>query len=109
MRPTPSPARCCSLKDLIPNPSTRGQFVPRPASTQLTNFAGFTTPAQGEALIVIGTRAYGMIASAASPARASRSATTWPMPAFVAIAGPPPPTARPPSDEPATGRRRRWR
>lgn len=52
------------LKDLIPNPSTKGQWTPRPASTQITNFSGFTTPAGGEALLVIGSRAYGMIASA---------------------------------------------
>src|ERR1700731_3579824 len=53
-----------SLKDLIPNPTTKSQFVPRPASTQVTNFGGFTTPAQGETLLVVGTKAYGMIASA---------------------------------------------
>lgn len=53
------------LKDLVPNPVNAQQFVPRPASTQVTNFSpGFTTPTKGNALIVIGTRAYGMIASA---------------------------------------------
>lgn len=51
------------LTNLVPNPSTKRQFVPRPASTQVTNFFGFTTPGQGEALLVIGNRAYGMIAS----------------------------------------------
>lgn len=52
------------LKDLIPNPTTRYTFVPRPAALQTTNFSGFSTPAQGEALLVVGTRAYGFIASA---------------------------------------------
>lgn len=52
------------LANLVPNPTTKRQFVPRPAATQVTNFSGFTTPAQGEALLVVGTRAYGMIASA---------------------------------------------
>jgi hypothetical protein len=55
------------LQDLIPSPSTANQFVPRPASTQVTNFTGFTTPGAITALYVVGTRAYGMIGSA-SPA-----------------------------------------
>jgi hypothetical protein len=58
------PGAMLLLQNLVPNPTTRSQFVPRPASTQVTNFPGFTTPSQGEALIVIGTRAYGMIKSA---------------------------------------------
>lgn len=53
-----------ALANLVPNPSTKRQFVPRPAATQVTNFTGFTTPAQGEALFVVGSRAYGVIASA---------------------------------------------
>lgn len=51
------------LKDLIPNPTTRSQFVPRPASIQLSNFSGFDAAQQGEALLIVGTRAYGFIAS----------------------------------------------
>lgn len=58
------PGAMAVLQDLIPNPSTKNQFVPRPASVSVYNFADFTTPAQGEALIVIGNRAYGMIQSA---------------------------------------------
>lgn len=53
-----------SLANLVPSPTTKRHFVPRPAATQTTNFTGFTTPGQGEALLVIGNRAYGMIASA---------------------------------------------
>src|ERR1700761_7798309 len=52
------------LKDLVPDPSTPNQFVPRPAAVQATNFSGFTTPANGEALLVVGDLAYGFIASA---------------------------------------------
>lgn len=59
------PGAMASLSNLIPSPSTSGQWVPRPASIQATAFAGFTTPAQVEALLVVGNIAYGMIASAA--------------------------------------------
>src|ERR1700760_2262294 len=58
------PGGMAVLQDLIPDPSTSNQFVCRPASVQLSNFSGFTTPAQGEALLIIGTKAYGFIASA---------------------------------------------
>ncbi len=58
------PGAMAVLQDLIPNPSTRFQFVPRPASVSAYNFSDFTTPANGEALLVVGTRAYGFIASA---------------------------------------------
>lgn len=57
------------LQDLIPDPSTGNQFVCRPASVQLSNFSGFNTPAQGEALLVIGIKAYGFIASSRFPGR----------------------------------------
>lgn len=59
------------LQDLIPNPANSEQFVPRPASTQITNFTGFTTPGVVTALYIVGTRAYGMIGSA-SPAGKDR-------------------------------------
>lgn len=52
-----------TLANLCPSPATRGQFVPRPAATQSSNFAGFTTPAQVEALLVVGDIAWGVIAS----------------------------------------------
>lgn len=58
------PGAMSVLQDLIPSPATRNQFVPRPASTLLSNFFGIATPGPVTALIVIGTRAYGMIGSA---------------------------------------------
>ncbi len=58
------PGGMAVLQDLIPDPSTSNQFVCRPASVQLSNFSGFATPAQGEALLILGTKAYGFIASA---------------------------------------------
>lgn len=77
-----------SLKDLIPNPATRGQFTPRPASTQLTNFSGFTGPLGGEALLVIGTRAYGMIASTRFAGKSEPFCYDLVGGAFIAITGP---------------------
>lgn len=58
------PGAMRQLANLIPAPHTRGIFIPRPASTSLTTFSSFTTPAQLEALLVVGSLAYGMIASA---------------------------------------------
>ena len=76
------------LQNLIPNPTTAQQFVSRPASIQLASFngspiedvngnpildvngneifdvgAGFLSPAQIEAIYVVGERVYGMTAS----------------------------------------------
>jgi len=58
------PGAMASLKNLIPNPRNVQQYVPRPASVQVSAFGGFSTPAKGNALIVIGNLAFGMIASA---------------------------------------------
>lgn len=65
------PGAMASLKNLIPNPRNAQQFVPRPASVQITNFPALTTPLAGSALLVIGRRVYGMIASG-SPAGKDR-------------------------------------
>jgi len=58
-----------SLKNLVPDPSTKGLFVPRPAATLTTNFStsGIPTPGFISALKVVGDVAYGMI-STSSPA-----------------------------------------
>lgn len=55
------------LANLVPSPTTAGVFVPRPAATLLTDFTGFTSPTNITALLVIGTRIYGMISSALTP------------------------------------------
>ena len=52
------------LKDLIPNPTTAYQYVPRPASVSAYNFADFTTPTALTCLLVVGTRAYGFVSTA---------------------------------------------
>ena len=58
------PGAMASLQNLIPNPSTKGQWVPRPASLQLDNLAGsgLATPGQGAALCCPGNVLYGMCA-----------------------------------------------
>lgn len=55
------------LSNLIPDPSTKRLFTPRPAAGQLTAFvgAGLTTPAQINALITVGAIAYGFCADTA--------------------------------------------
>lgn len=93
------PGSMSILKDLVPNPTTSRQYVPRPASTQLTNFTGFTTPAGVNALLIIGSRAYGMIASARFAGQDEPFCYDLAAGVFVTIAGP---TAANTPDSPAT-------
>jgi hypothetical protein len=52
------------LANLIPAPSTRGVYVPRPAAVSSTTFSsGFTTPAGVTALLTVGALAYGFIST----------------------------------------------
>src|SRR5258708_26041322 len=55
------------LSNLIPDPSTKHLFTPRPAASQLSAFAGagLTTPAQVNELITVGAIAYGFCADTA--------------------------------------------
>lgn len=57
------PGAMSQLVNLIPNPSTRNQYVPRPASVQATNFGSFTAPTTVTALLVIGNLAWGTIST----------------------------------------------
>jgi hypothetical protein len=57
------PGSCALLSNLIPDVTTKGIWVPRPAATLLTNFPGFTTPGFISAGYILGTRFYGLIAS----------------------------------------------
>ena len=95
------PGSMNQLADLIPNPSIRGAFVPRPAATQTTNFASFTTPAQGEALFVVGNRAYGMIASARFAGKSEPFCYDLLAGSFVTITGPT--SANCPTSQPTSG------
>lgn len=56
-----------SLTNLIPNPSTDMTWVPRPASVQMTAFAGFNTPGFISGTLVVGDLMYGMIATGRNP------------------------------------------
>lgn len=52
-----------ALVNLIPDPTTAGLFICRPASELLTDFTGFTTPGFISVLHVSGSLIYGMIAT----------------------------------------------
>lgn len=56
-----------TLQDLIPDPSTLDMWQCRPASLQLSAFAGFNTPTFISALKVVGTKAFGMVTTQATP------------------------------------------
>jgi hypothetical protein len=53
-----------SLQNLVPDPRQAGIVVPRSAAVQLSNFAGFNTPAAVSAMLVVGDLVYGMVATA---------------------------------------------
>lgn len=57
------PGSMKQLVNLVPAPSTPNLFIPRCASELQTSFPGFTTPGMISAITIIGTRAYGMVAS----------------------------------------------
>lgn len=54
-----------ALKDLVPDPSTKGVYVPRPASTLLTDFSGsgISSPGFISAAKVVGDTVYGFVAT----------------------------------------------
>ena len=57
------PGAMWSLSNMLPDPTTDGVWVSRPPALSATTFASFTTPGFVSAILVIGVRAYGMIAS----------------------------------------------
>lgn len=61
---TAGPGACFYLTNLIHDVTTIGAWQPRPAAIQLTNFPGITSPGVVSVGFVVGTRIYGMIASA---------------------------------------------
>jgi hypothetical protein len=52
-----------ALQNLVPDPSTANIWIPRPASTKLTSFTGFTTPGFVSVQIVVGNYVLGMVAT----------------------------------------------
>lgn len=59
------PGAMSRLENLVPDQTTRGIWVCRPAAIQVTDFSGFTTPGTVSVLFTVGTRVYGMISSGA--------------------------------------------
>lgn len=89
------------LKNLVPSPSTAQVFVPRPAAVELTDFPGFTDPAGITALLVIGTRAYGMISTSAFADRDQPFCYDLVTDTFITISGQS--SANLPATQPTTG------
>ena len=81
------PGSMAALINLIPDPSTDGVFVCRPAAEELTDFTGFTTPAFVSVLHVRGTLIYGMIASARNAGKDEPFCYDTDAQAFITISG----------------------
>jgi hypothetical protein len=58
------PGAMAQLANLIPAPSTKNVFVPRPAAVQLTNFSPFNTPKQPVLICPVGSLVFGMLPTA---------------------------------------------
>lgn len=61
------PGACKLLTNLIHDPVSNNMLAPRPASTSITTFSGFTSPGVVSVMISVGTRIFGMIASGLNP------------------------------------------
>ncbi len=57
------PGACKLLTNLIHDPVSNNMLAPRPASTSVTTFSGFTTPGVVSVMLTLGTRIFGMVAS----------------------------------------------
>lgn len=76
-----------SLQNLVPDPTTKNIWVPRPAAEELTDFAGFSAPGFISAKIVVGSLFIGMIASGLNPGKDQPFAFNIVTNAFVTISG----------------------
>lgn len=76
-----------SLSNLVPDQTTRGVWVCRPASFLQTSFASFNTPAFVSCIFVIGSRVYGLVASAAFAGHDEPFCWDTATSAFVAVGG----------------------
>ena len=81
------PGAMASLQNLIPDPTTKNLWQCRPAAIELTDFASFSNPNFISALIVIGTRAYGLIASDLNAGHDEPFAYDLATSTFIAISG----------------------
>ena len=60
---------CKVLTNLIPDPYTPQTWTCRPAAVNLTSFLGFASPGNVSAMVQIGNRIYGMVATARNSGR----------------------------------------
>lgn len=81
------PGACSKLANLIPDPATTNLWQCRPAAIRMTDFTGFNTPGFISALKVIGTRAYGMIATARNPGHDEPFCYNIPAGTFTTVSG----------------------
>lgn len=76
-----------AMTNLIPSSHTANVWVPRPASIELTTFSGFTSPGQIEALLTVGTMAYGMVATGRFAGHSEPFAYNLSTSSFLSISG----------------------
>jgi hypothetical protein len=76
-----------SCSNLISSITTPGMFIPRPAAFQLTNFPGFSSPGYVSCMLQVGTRIWGMIATARNPGYDEPFCFDTATSAFVTISG----------------------
>lgn len=92
-----------ALTNLVPDPATRGIFVPRPAAVEEIDFVagGFLTPGEVTGLLVVGNRVAGMIPTARFAGHDEPFAYDLEAGAFVTVLGVT--SANTPLSPPATG------
>ena len=81
------PGAMAQLTNLIPDPTTKNLWQCRPASISLTTFSGLSSPGFISASKVVGTKIYGMIASALNAGHDEPFAYDLVTGAFSAITG----------------------
>lgn len=77
-----------ALQNLIPDPTGKGIYQCRPAALKLTSFAGFTTPGAISCCYVVGSVAYGLIATGRFAGQEEPFAYNITTGLFVTITGP---------------------
>lgn len=78
---------CSELTNLIPHPSNKNFWIPRPAARLLTDFTGFSDPDFISGMLVVGRRVYGMIASSTNFGQDEPFCYDIPAGAFISISG----------------------
>jgi hypothetical protein len=98
------PGAAVQLADLVPDPSTNGCFVPRPAAFKIIDFAiaGFSSPGFISSLLVVGNLAYGTIATSRNAGKDEPFVVNLLTGSAVTVAGIT--SANVPSSPPATGK-----